>query len=207
MNSKNGTDESFSVDASFLGVVSGFLKGESDAISKAYDKFASLLIIKAERHIPLRFKSKISPDSVVHSVIESFIDCSEKKLERFKNYEISSWAQLYSLLATITIRKCMNRIRAFKTGKRSGDMGTSELMEFISDKIPSPEEEAEYAESVSILLGNFSENEMMVLDLRMNNFTVEEIAKKLNFSTTNIKSIIKRLQRKTTRYLKENQNF
>lgn len=198
----NSSDDNIEIDSASMEIIAGFLEGDSNAISEVYSKFVNQLTFKAEKHIPEKFKAKIVPASIVISVIQSFIEINEYKKQKYKSYHIRSWDQLYGLLATMIIRKAMNRVRSLNTIKRSGDMATSKQLEIIESGTPSPQEEAEFGELMAKLLNDFSPLEYDILQARMSGQTVELIAHEKGYLPKSIKNTIKRLQRKLTKIIK-----
>jgi hypothetical protein len=61
-------------------------------------------------------------------------------------YAIRNWGQLYGLLARITIRKCLNRLRRFGTRKRSSDRELPLDAAFLQGAGPTAEDEGAFAE-------------------------------------------------------------
>lgn len=200
-NSSPNTDDEIIIDSKSVEIITGFLQGDSNAISDVYTKFVGQLVSKAKKHIPEKLKAKIVPESIVNSVFQSVIEINDLKKQRYDGYCIRSWDQLYGLLATMTYRKCQNRIRTVCTIKRSGDKATSEQLDFVASNSPSPQEEAEYGELLGKLLNEFSPFEYEILQARMSGLTVELIALETKITTTTIKSTIKRLQRKVTKLI------
>ena len=194
-------DDAIMIDANSLQIISGFLEGNSDAISDVYTRFVNQLVSKAKNHIPEKFQAKIVPESIVNSVFQSIIEINDLKKQKYHGYYIRSWDQLYGLLATMTYRKCQNRIRSICTIKRSGNKATSEQLDFIASLSPSPQEEAEYGELLGKLLNAFTPFEYEILQARMSGLTVDLIAMETKITTTTIKSTIKRLQRKVSKII------
>lgn len=198
----NSSEDTIEIDSTSMEIITGFLEGDSNAISEVYTRFINQLTFKAEKHIPDKFKAKIVPVSIVNSVIQSFIEINEYKKQKYESYQIRSWDQLYGLLATMTMRKAMNRVRSLNTIKRSGDSATSEQLEIIESRTPSPQEEAEFGELMTKLLNDFSPLEYDILQARMSGQTVELIAHEKGYLAKSVKSTIKRLQRKLTKIIK-----
>ena len=141
-----GNDSPVEIDGGCLQVLEGLLAGDRAAVAQVYERFARPLAARAERLIPARHRRKVVTESVVHSVMEGLLDLDPAARARMTRYAIRNWGQLYGLLARITIRKCLNRLRRFGTRKRSSDRELPLDAAFLQGTGPTAEDEAAFAE-------------------------------------------------------------
>lgn len=197
------TDDRIEVDARCLEVVGGLMSGDRAAVADMYCRFVDQLVRRAERQIPDRHRGRILAESVVHSVMESFLDMTPADRDRLVRYQITNWGQLYGLLARMTLCKCMGRVRKWEAAKRAdlqqGDLDPAAVVA----SGPTPEDEHTYAELLGKILDPLQPAELTVIDLRMAGNTLEEIATQTRLSVTTVKAIVRRLQRRLQRLLAE----
>lgn len=201
-----GNDLAVEVDASCLDAVAGLLVGDAAAVAEVYRRFVDRLVQRADRHIPDRLRGKVLAESVVHSVMGHLLTLGPTARERLARYRIDTWAQLYGLLAQMTVFRCLNRVRALRASRRGPDAAGPLGPADPADVSPSPEDELAYAEMITRLLDPFQPVELEVLQLRMAGRSTPQIAAELNLTTTVVKSTVRRLQRRLERLLSEEED-
>ena len=202
-------DSPVEVDATCLEVVAGLLAGDRAALAAVYQKFVDPLVRRADRLIPARQRAAIVAESVVHSVMESFLDLDTADRDRLARYRIGTWPQLYGLLARVTVRKCLNRIRKHDSRGRSPAGGhavvqVDDLDGLEPDEVarrldggPTAEDDAAFAELLGALWAGFTPFEGEVIRLSMDGHAVQDIADRLDTTTT----VVKNARRKLSRWL------
>ncbi|VTR99463.1 RNA polymerase sigma factor [Tuwongella immobilis] len=198
------------ISTSCSDVVEGLLAGDRVALSEVYRRFVDQLVQRADRRIPDAYRAKITAESVVQSVMQDFLELPDQKRLTIESYQIDSWAQLYGLLARMTVNKCLNRIRSLAavSNQPNAASGTStgEALMQLASVGPTAEDEIAYAELVKQLLDSFSPMELDVLQLRMAGRTIREIAAELALTETTVESTITRLRRRTKRLISEHES-
>ncbi len=99
---------------SFVRLMKGLNEQDQQAITEIYERFIGQMAQWASRRINSNMQSKIDADSVAASAMASFLLNYEKG-----DYDFQHWGGVMKLLATITIRKCLNRIRELQTQRRN----------------------------------------------------------------------------------------
>lgn len=89
-------------------------QGREFADSEIHRAFVRRLVALSNRYISERFRSKVEAEDVVQSVFKSFF-----LKQRDEEYEIEESDDLWRLLAKITVAKTINKIKQFRTIKRS----------------------------------------------------------------------------------------
>jgi RNA polymerase sigma-70 factor, ECF subfamily len=101
-------------DPSFSAVMTGLAAGDKDAAAAVFHRFVDRVIALASCHFDPRLKSKAEPEDVVQSVYLSFL-----RLNPSAPQGLSDWEGIWAILATITVRKCNDRLRYSLRQKRS----------------------------------------------------------------------------------------
>lgn len=188
-------DPPVEVDAACLEVVDGLLAGDRAAVAAVYQRFTAALVLHADRLIPDRQRANFSADSVVQSVMASLLDLDTADRDRLRNYRIAHWGQLYGLLARITVRKCLNRIRHFDTAGRSADRVAPVDAADLLARGPSVEDQVAYAEILTALWDHFTPAEQQIVRLTLDGLSVQEIADRADTTTTVVKNVRRKLSR------------
>src|SRR5439155_26063117 len=111
------------------------------AARAAFDHFTRRLIALAHRHLDGRLRLKVDPEDVVQSVYKSF-------LVRYGADRLAGEDEhgLWALLTRITLRKCADRARYHRAGRRdaareeaAGDVGP---WQDVAGREPTPDEAA-----------------------------------------------------------------
>ena len=87
--------------------------GEEQAAAEVFDRFAHRLMGLARQKLNEPLRRKEDPEDVVQSVLKSFFP-------RYAagQYQLTTWDDLWGLLARITAHKCGNRVVRFQAARR-----------------------------------------------------------------------------------------
>jgi DNA-directed RNA polymerase specialized sigma24 family protein len=136
---------------SFQDVLEGLRSGDADAVAVVHERFAGRLVALAARQFDDRLQSKADHEDVVQSALLSAV----RRIENGE-YDLGSWAALWSLLARITLNKCGHRRAYLRAGRRDARREAGGLFhepaEFRpepADCGPTPEEAAVLAETLT----------------------------------------------------------
>jgi hypothetical protein len=88
-------------------------RGDEDAASEVFHRFARRLIALARSQLDSWIRTRVEPEDVVQSVFRSFFTRFEAGQFQFGN-----WDNLWTVLTLITIRKCANRLAFWQAAKR-----------------------------------------------------------------------------------------
>jgi RNA polymerase sigma factor (sigma-70 family) len=184
------------MDSSFSVVMARLRDGDEEAAFQVFGKFLNGLIALASSHFESRLQSKVDPEDVVQSVYLSFI----KKLKTSPD-ELADWGGLWSLLATITIRKCYDRRRFWRASCRSvaSEVASPHESEGVSwweaiDRGPTPLQALVLAETWDELIADKKPLQRTIAELAFNGYTGVEIAKQCRCSERTVYRAVKNLR-------------
>ncbi len=156
-------------------VMAALRAGDDAAARAVVDRFCRPLVAAAARQMSRRVRARTDPESAVQSGLRSFFQ--RAAAGQFDG--LAGWDELWALLMTITLRKCLNRNRYHSRGRRdaAAEVPGEAITWEILAREPSPEEHAQFAESVERLLGRFDAEDRDVLELSLRGFTPTDIAR------------------------------
>ncbi len=179
--------------------------GDDEAAAEIFNRFVRRLIFLARSRLNAQVRQKEDPEDVVQSVFRSFFT---RQVEG--QFEIGNWESLWAMLAVITLRKCGNRIEYFQAAKRNvqrnvpGGMKPNEseesrlAWEGIARE-PSPAEAAVLTETLEELMSGLDERERLILSLRLQEYTVQEIGEQVGRSERTIARVLERVRKRMQR--------
>jgi RNA polymerase sigma factor (sigma-70 family) len=185
-------DEPTSPSPSFAEVFAGLERGDQDAARSLYERFIEQLIRMAGRKLQNKLVSRADPESVAHSVFESFFDGVNRK-----RFELRNWGMVLGLLAKITLRKCLRRKRQEMQARRFPGAKLNPLEEWEAiAATPGPDEEAMMADLMTTALADFDADERTVIDEYMKEQTVDSVTQHVKLSERTVHRIIARFRRR-----------
>lgn len=166
--------------------------GADDA--KSFERFTRRLIGLARSHLDTRLQHKIDPEDVVQSAYKSF-------LLRYGDDALAAegWDGLWGMLTVITLRKCADRVRYFRTQGRDlsreakSTDANQRWLEAIGQE-PTPEQAAVLAETVESLLGALEGDERTIVELSLQGHTTQEISTQLRRAERSVRRIRERVR-------------
>lgn len=170
---------------SFDEVLAGLNAGDQEAARRIHERFVDGLIRIATQRLGRDLGPRADPESVAQSVFLSFFT-----RQRRGEYQLFSWAMVFGLLAHITFRKCLNRVRYHGQAKR--DPGTLIAFEDWQAAAggPSPADEAELAELLDASLAGFDEDERAMIDGYMRGESATQVAERVGLSTRSVQRAV-----------------
>jgi RNA polymerase sigma factor (sigma-70 family) len=171
----------------------------SNADRAEFDRFTRRLIGLARNHLNARLQHKIDPEDVVQSAYKSFID-------RYGGEDAMPLDQgtdnLWSLLTLITLRKCADRIRYHKAGRRdiareAAPPPTPDGVEpwrEAAGREPTPEHAATLAETVEQILKDLSPAERPIVEMSLQGYNTQEISERLGRAERSVRRLRERLR-------------
>jgi len=158
-----------------------------------FNKYINMIVPLASKRVDSRFKTRIDPESIALSVMESFFQGV-----RETRFDFDNWQMVYGLLVKITIRKSHNRNVLHSAKKRLGpgqtDEGPGEVgfEEWQAQYTgPSAEEEVIAKDLLETIRSRLEEREAQLLDLKLAGYSRDEIANTLGYSTRTVDRILK----------------
>ena len=158
--------------------IEGQLKdGDTQAAARVYHRYVDRLLRLARARMSKQFNSKFDPDDIVQSAFRSFF-----RRHADGHFEIDGWNNLWSLLATITVRKCLaqtDKLTAQKRDiKREYRAGSDELAAHreILTREPTPAQLAILEETLHGLTASLTDRQRQVVFLKLERYSNEEIS-------------------------------
>lgn len=169
--------------------------GEESAAAKVWGRYFQQLVRLAQKHLRYSEKRVEDEEDVALSVLESL--CTGAAADRFQY--VGNREDLWVLLATMTHRKCVNRIRRNVALKRGGGnvVGEEDLsggqsggmsLNDLESSQPTAETLAVLQEDYERLMGSLRNEEIRsIAALRMDGFSSAEIAEKTGLSERSVR--------------------
>lgn len=179
---------------SFPELIARVKAGESSAATEIFNRFARRLIGLARMHLDSRVRQKIDPEDVLQSAFKSFF-----LRHADGQFVLNDWDDLWSLLVTITLRKCGHQIEHYRAACR--DVGREQLAPEDSAgswqalaKDPSPAEATLLAEAVTQLLSSLGdERERRMVELSLQGYSVAEVSAEVGRSERTVQRVLGRV--------------
>lgn len=192
-------------DLQWREMIAGLRDGNADAAHAFWNRFSPVLHNIADRHLSERLRRRLGPEDVVQSVCRTFF-----RRAQGGQLELGEADSLCSLLCAITLNKIREKARFHSRRKRgldhevqagpgADDSIASGLQLF--DRAPGPDQAAEFADQFAQILSLLDEEERHIIDLKLQDYTHEEIARKLGTSERTVRRIMKRIQSRLSREL------
>jgi RNA polymerase sigma-70 factor (ECF subfamily) len=172
--------------------------GSPTAANEVFHRFATRLRGLAGARLNPALAAKVDPDDVLQSVLRSFFEGHAEG-----QFSVRNWDALWAVLVVITVRKCRQLWRKYTTAGRnlsaevrptaSGDDGEMPSWE-ATDREPLPEEAALLTELVEGLLRDLDPAHRPVLELRLQGYTVEEIAGRVGLAERTVHRVLAKVR-------------
>ncbi len=171
---------------------------------EAFERFTRRLIGLARSHLDTKLRHKIEPEDVVQSAYKSFIvRYGEGALAK------EGWDGLWGLLTLITLRKCADRVRHFRTmGRdlmRENAPPTEASGEWFQavDREPTPDQAAVLSETVESLLNELTPDERPIVEMSLQGHSTAEICGQLGRAERSVRRIRERVKLHLERRMNE----
>lgn len=175
-----------SADGSVTRWLGQLQEGNEAAVQPLWERYFGRLVGLARQRLQGSARRAADEEDVALSAFDSF--CRNAEQGRFP--QLADRDSLWRLLMVMTVRKASHLIRDEKRQKRGGAVNETDgngLDELLSRE-PTPEFAAQMAEECHRLLSSLEEKELeSVALLRMEGFTVEEIAEQRGCAPRSVK--------------------
>ncbi len=177
--------------------------GEVEATERLFFYYAERLSRLAQRYLSPKLAPRVDGDDVMQSALKSFLMRASAGQFRIDNSQ-----DMWKLLVTITVRKARLQVRAHNADVRAVEREVPQPLDgelAIVDQLteePSVAEALACAEILEQLVRDDPPEYARVLELRLADFSLREIAAELDLSKNTVESILNvlksRLQRRWT---------
>jgi RNA polymerase sigma factor (sigma-70 family) len=159
-------------------------EGDPAAAQQLWERYFRRLVGLARKKLQGAPRRAADEEDVALSAFDSF--CRNAEQGRFP--QLGDRDSLWRLLVTITARKAAHHLRDEGRQKRGGGADPESVLEEVLSREPSPEFAAEVAEQCRLLLGRLGDRELeAVALLRMEGYSVEEVAERLDCAPRSVK--------------------
>ena len=164
---------------SVAAILDGLRAGDDRVAESVFRRFSHRLIALAGSRLDETLQAKIDPEDVVQSVFRSFFG-------RYAagQFQAEDWGEIWTILTVITVRKCRNKQQHYRAQRRdvAREVQPAASTDFIAavSREPSPEEAAMLTETLEALMRKRSGNQLAILSLHLQGFSVLEISDRLN---------------------------
>jgi RNA polymerase sigma-70 factor (ECF subfamily) len=179
-------------DSSFARVMSRRRSGDKDAAAEVFRRFVRRLIGLASRQFDDRIRSKEDPEDVVLSVLKSFFQRDDST-----PYDLEDWEGLWSLLARITVCKCINRNEFWNADLRDvgrevvpvAETSEGEWREAIA-RGPTVEQAVVLAETLELLVSQLGPGQRKIAELCFEGHSHAEISALCSCSERTVRRVV-----------------
>lgn len=170
-----------SSDPSDRGLLSLFRAGNEEAARALFDRYVERLVALARRRLSQRLAGRVDPEDIVQSVFRTFFG-------RIKEgqFEIEDQNDLCKLLMRITVHKTLRQVAFHQAAKRDagqesaqGEYSHERLMSLL-DHEPTPDAAVAFLDQLEHFLQQLRDGDREILELRLQGYSSEEIARKLD---------------------------
>lgn len=169
--------------------------GDQSAASVLFNRFVERLLVLARRRISQRLASRVDAEDIVQSVFRTFFHRLQNDQFQFDDQD-----DLFKLLVRITVHKTLRQIAYHKAAKRDPSMeahqgeNDNEMLMQVLDVEPSPDTIVTFMDQLEHFLSQLDPDQRQILELRLQGFSTDEIAKQLGLYDRKIRRVLERIR-------------
>lgn len=178
--------------------------GDQQAATEIFEQYMNRLIGLARNRLSSKMAQRVDPEDVVQSAYRSFFRRASDD-----QYSFERSSDLWRLLAAITVKKVHGQVehhtaqkRSFHREEASGsgddDGGFFGVHPEVVSREPSPVEALTVVEELELLMKSLSPEHGQILELRLQEQTIEEIAENVGCSERTVRRVLDRVREKLT---------
>jgi RNA polymerase sigma factor (sigma-70 family) len=176
--------------------------GDEQVAVDFWQQYGARLQGLAAEYLTSRLYRRVEPEDIVQSVCRTFLVRA-----REGQFHLADSDSLWRLLCAITLTKVRQKARFHGRQKRSfqreASLDTRVAGGLAGAAEPTPAEAAEFADQLEQLLAGLEDEERQIILLRLEQYTLEEVAERLGCSERTVRRILKRVQSRLQRLLEE----
>jgi RNA polymerase sigma-70 factor, ECF subfamily len=190
-------------DGNWDRLIQGLRQGDSLAAREFCDHYGAMMERLADKHLSPGVRRRVGPEDVVQSACRTFL-----RRVRGGEFQLPDSEALWRLLCAITVTKVREQTRFHLRQKRglghevaaALDPDDSRLGGFMpADPGPSPDEAVEFADQFQQVLGTLDEEERQVVDLKLQDYTNDEVGERMGCSERTVRRLLKRIEMRLVR--------
>ena len=188
-------------EAQWQAFINGLAEGSPAAQEEFWERYGKRLDLVTRKHFPAGLNRRLAPEDIVQSTCRSFFT----RIEAGK-LEVSDRDSLWGLLCAITLnktrmkqrfhlaqRRALNREQDVHARPANGEEGVAFEPAAAGQ---APDEALIFAEQLERVMELLDPTEKQILQLKLDNFSNDEIATQVNRSDRTIRRVVERLQAK-----------
>ena len=182
-------------------LMDGVCDGDDAACHDFWQQFGPLIERVADQHLAGGMRRRVGTETVAISACRTFF-----RRAKAGEFHFADEAAPWRLLCAIAVTKIREKVRFHRRQRRGLDREShandqpddeNRRPELVAQEA-SPEAIAEFNEQLEHVIASLGEEEQKVLELRLQQFTQEEIAEKLQCSERTVRRMMKRIQSQLT---------
>ena len=179
-------------------LIAGLRAGDADAARRFCDRFGPALMRIANRRLPDAIRRRVGAEDVVQSACRTFL-----RRAHGGEFSLSDSEALWQLLCAITLTKVREHTRFHMRRKRSVTQEVVDLPEQLDDgegesnlvsDAPDPADAAAFADQFAAILASLDGEERQLVDLKLQEYSNDQIAAQLRCSARTVTRLLKRIQ-------------
>jgi RNA polymerase sigma factor (sigma-70 family) len=184
-------------------------EGDEEVVAAFWSQYEPRLHALASKRLGRHIARREGPEDIVQSACRTFLRRAKQGQFRFSERE-----DLWRLLCAITLAKTREKTRYHLRQRRSvvreqrldaPPNDSDPPFASPADDQPTPAEAAAFAEQLEHLLGSLDAEERRLVELKLEDCTNEEAARRLSCSERTVRRILKRVQGRLSRLLEESE--
>jgi RNA polymerase sigma-70 factor (ECF subfamily) len=186
---------------SFLDLMARLRGGDDAAAAQVFQRFAGQILELARQQLHDRIRRKLDPEDILQSVFRSFF-----LRQRDGRLDLENWDNLWGVLMVMTLRKCGRQVQHFQAARRDlrHEVGLDTLpkadgLRGLVSLESSPSQAAMLIELLTQLVEVLAPADREILTLRLQGYTVAEIADQLGRSTRTVCRALRRIRQRLSR--------
>jgi RNA polymerase sigma-70 factor (ECF subfamily) len=183
--------------SSFADLIGRLNERDAAAAEDIFRRYAQQLVRLASQRIVGSLRRKVDAEDLVQSAFRSFFRAQDEAPFQFED-----WANLWAVLATITLRKCGYQVRHFLTAKRNVRLeeasgvndGSCPTREALSRE-PTPAEATVLSDLVEHFLSGLEGKTRQIAELALEGHTAPAIATQVGLTERSVFRQMERIKR------------
>lgn len=168
------------------------LNGDESNARILVDRYLHRLIPLVTKFIGPQLKSRVEPEDIVNSALRSVFRRAKEKTFEFKRS-----GDLWRLLADFAVKKAKKRVEWELAQKRHPNREVrpnSSWTEALADSEPHRKEVQQLMCDVRILAEQLDDEQRQILDMRLADYSVAEIARELDMTYARVNRTLRRIE-------------
>lgn len=195
-----------SADPSWKEWIQDLVAGKDQTVTEFWQLYGSRLQAVASKNLALNLRRRAEPDDIVQSVCRTFFRRAKDGQFQFDDSE-----QLWRLLYAITLTKTRQYARFHSRKKRGVNQERNinqqaedgkPAFDFVADD-PTPEETVQLSDMLEQLFSMLDEEQQQIVEMKLEQFTNDEIAGKMGCSERTVRRISKRIRAQLQKILSD----